>query len=103
MALTLADNLISVLDDYAEYVLSSDFSSAINQEETIKHILWVEHILWIVEQHLPTYNSKLSRNYFQANPSPSKAHKNGYRLAIREMKAQLKPPTADREHTTHLL
>lgn len=32
------------------------------------------------------YNSKTSRFYIQANPSPEKAHKNGFRLAIREVK-----------------
>jgi len=39
VSLTFRDNLISALDDYAEYVLGSDFSGAIDQEETIEFIL----------------------------------------------------------------
>lgn len=35
---------------------------------------------------LPKYESKLSRKYFAANPNPQKAHKNGYNLALRELK-----------------
>lgn len=38
---------------------------------------------------LPKYNSKKSRNYFQPNSDPAKAHKNGYRLAMREVKHML--------------
>lgn len=34
---------------------------------------------------LPKYNHKISRSYFQANYNPQKAHKNGYRLATREV------------------
>lgn len=39
MSLTLRDNIISALDDYAEYVLGSDFSGAINQQEAVEFIL----------------------------------------------------------------
>ena len=38
-----------------------------------------------IKAEMPKYNSKTSRNYFQANPNPIKAHKNGYRLAIRDI------------------
>lgn len=38
-SLTLKDNIISALDDYAEYVLKSGFSGAINQEEAVEFIL----------------------------------------------------------------
>lgn len=44
---------------------------------------------------LPTYNSKKSRSYFQPNSNPQKAHKNGYRLAIREVRATLKGDSDD--------
>lgn len=37
--LTLRDNIISALDDYAEYVLGSDFSGRISQEEAVEFIL----------------------------------------------------------------
>lgn len=37
--LTLKDNIISALDDYAEYVLKSGFSGAISQEEAVEFIL----------------------------------------------------------------
>lgn len=80
--MTLKDNIISALDDYAEFVVGSDFGGATNQEDT------VEYILESIEKHLPKYNSKPSRSYFQANSNPLKAHKNGYRLAIREMQAK---------------
>lgn len=35
---------------------------------------------------LPTYNDKKSRLYFSPNINPTKAHKNGFNLAIRETK-----------------
>jgi len=49
-----------------------------------------EAISDLVMGALPEYNSKLSRDYFQPNSNPMKAHKNGYRLAIRDIKANLK-------------
>jgi len=39
MGLSLRDNIISALDDYAEHVLGSDFSGAINQEEAADFIM----------------------------------------------------------------
>ena len=36
------------------------------------------------------YQSKVSRQYNAVNSNPNKAHENGYRLAIREIKANLK-------------
>lgn len=35
---------------------------------------------------LPKYDSKLSRKYFSPNTDPQKAHKDGFNLAIRELK-----------------
>lgn len=35
---------------------------------------------------IPKYEDKHSRLYFQPNTNPQKAHKNGFRLAIRELK-----------------
>jgi len=37
---------------------------------------------------LPKYYSKKSRMYFSPNTDPAKAHKNGFNLAIREIKKQ---------------
>lgn len=37
--LTFKDNIISALDDYAEYVVGSDFSGKINQSEAVDFIL----------------------------------------------------------------
>lgn len=37
--LTFKDNVISALDDYAEYVVGSDFSGKISQSEAIEFIL----------------------------------------------------------------
>jgi hypothetical protein len=37
--LSLEDNIISALDDYAEYVLGSDFSGKITQKEAVDFIL----------------------------------------------------------------
>lgn len=39
MSLTLKDNIISALDDYAEYVLKSGFGGAIDQSEAVDFIL----------------------------------------------------------------
>ena len=43
----------------------------------------------LVAEAKPEYNSKLSRSYFQANPDHLKAHKNGYRLGVREFEQNL--------------
>lgn len=45
-------------------------------------------ILQDLEDMLPEYNSKLSRSY--VNSSEPKSHKNGYRLAIREIRENLR-------------
>ena len=45
----------------------------------------------------PNYNNKLSREYTAVNSDSSKAHKNGFRLGVREyqhaLTAKLLPPT----------
>lgn len=39
---------------------------------------------------VPAYNSKPSRAYFQPNSDPAKAHRNGYRLGVRDTIAKIK-------------
>lgn len=39
---------------------------------------------------VPLYDDKISRSYFQANTNSTKAHKNGYRLGVRETIAKIK-------------
>ncbi len=41
---------------------------------------------------LPKYNSKKSRLYFSPNTNPQKAHRNGFNLAVREIKHKLTHP-----------
>ena len=43
----------------------------------------------LVAEAKPLYNNKISRTYFQANSYGPKAHKNGYRLGVREFEKNL--------------
>lgn len=46
-------------------------------------------ILALIKEAEPIYNSKTSRNYLSVHPNNSKAHKNGYRLGVREYTSNL--------------
>lgn len=47
-------------------------------------------ILALIKEAEPIYNSKTSRNYLSVHPNNSKAHKNGYRLGVREYTSNLR-------------
>lgn len=56
-------------------------------EECVKLTMECINELLSVE---PKYNSKASRSYFQPNSDPAKAHKNGYKLGVRETLARIR-------------
>ena len=66
------------------HIHEKDYKRATEQIESLI-TTHTNAILQEVLDELPEYESKTSRLYFSANYNPLKAHKNGFRLGIREI------------------